>query len=40
MNQTKIENIIAYTSISDPGKCPTRVYSGNPEVCKILVKKV
>uniref|UniRef100_A0A914LB60 Tyrosinase copper-binding domain-containing protein n=1 Tax=Meloidogyne incognita TaxID=6306 RepID=A0A914LB60_MELIC len=32
MNQTKIENIIAYTSISDPGKCPTRVYSGNPEL--------
>nr|CAD2202110.1 unnamed protein product [Meloidogyne enterolobii] len=32
MSQTKIENIIAYTSISDPGKCSSKVYSGNPEL--------
>ncbi|CAK5100676.1 unnamed protein product [Meloidogyne enterolobii] len=40
MQQTKIENIIAYTAIPDPGKCPSKVYSGNPEVCKILIKNI
>jgi len=40
MQQTNIENIIAYSQPQNRDNCSFKAQAGYPEVCKILIKNI